>query len=165
MTGVQTCALPIYICGTLERIWKPSERPLLCLLQPVAADGPCWECLRFIQEERKSESMIKVASYNMRKALGTDRRRNPERILEVLNEIDADVIALQEADRRFGPRIAAIPAHLLELHREYKPVPLDVQVDSLGWQGHAKLVRKSAEILQHGKIGRASCRERVCRYV
>src|SRR3546814_17047117 len=87
-------------------IWIPSELPLLCLLQPVAADGPCSVCLRFIQEERKSESMIKVASYNMRKALGTDRRRNPERILEVLNEIDADVIALQEADRRFGPRIA-----------------------------------------------------------
>src|SRR3546814_3019914 len=71
-------------------------------------------------------------------------------ILEVLNEIDADVIALQEADRRFGPRIAAIPAHLLELHSDYKPVPLDVQVDSLGWHGNAILVRKSAEILQHG---------------
>ena len=46
--------------------------------------------------------MIRVASYNMRKAIGTDRRRRPERTLEVLNELDADVIALQEADRRFG---------------------------------------------------------------
>ena len=29
---------------------------------------------------------LKVASYNMRKAIGTDRRRNPERILQVLRE-------------------------------------------------------------------------------
>src|SRR3546814_10041798 len=43
-----------------------------------------------------------------------------------------------------------MPAHLLELHSDYKPVPLDVQVDSLGWHGNAILVRKSAEILQHG---------------
>ena len=35
--------------------------------------------------------MLKVASYNMRKGIGTDRRRNPDRILEVLREIDADV--------------------------------------------------------------------------
>src|SRR3546814_11975243 len=48
------------------------------------------------------------------------------------------------------PILAAIPAHLLELHSDYKPVPLDVQVDSLGWHGNAILVRKSAEILQHG---------------
>ena len=46
--------------------------------------------------------MIRVACYNMRKAIGTDRRRRPERTIEVLNELDADVIALQEADRRFG---------------------------------------------------------------
>lgn len=93
--------------------------------------------------------MIKVASYNMRKAIGTDRRRNPERILEVLREVDADIVALQEADRRFGIRSAAIPLHLLELHSDYKPVPLDVHLDSMGWHGNAILVRKSTEILQH----------------
>lgn len=93
--------------------------------------------------------MIKVASYNMRKAIGTDRRRNPERILEVLREVDADVIALQEADRRFGQRLAAIPLRLLDLHSDYKPVPLDVHMDSMGWHGNALLVRKSADILHH----------------
>ena len=31
--------------------------------------------------------MIRVATYNMRKAIGTDRRRRPERTLEVLREI------------------------------------------------------------------------------
>ena len=47
---------------------------------------------------------ITIASYNMRKAVGTDRKRNPQRILEVLREVDADIVALQEADRRFGGR-------------------------------------------------------------
>lgn len=57
---------------------------------------------------------IRVASYNIRKAIGTDRRRSPERVIDVLNEVDADIIALQEADRRFGIRHAAIPPLLLD---------------------------------------------------
>ncbi|MGJ3626440.1 endonuclease/exonuclease/phosphatase family protein [Sphingomonas sp. MMS24-JH45] len=52
----------------------------------------------------------------MRKAIGTDRRRNPERVLQVLDEIGADVVALQEADRRFGQRAAVLSPHLLEEH-------------------------------------------------
>ena len=94
-------------------------------------------------------TMIRVASYNIRKAIGTDRRRVPERVLEVLNEVDADVIALQEADRRFGVRSAAIPPQLIEKASDYKPVPLNVQVDSMGWHGNALLVRKAAEIGAH----------------
>lgn len=93
--------------------------------------------------------MIKVASYNIHKGIGTDRRRNPGRIVDVLNEIDADVIALQEADRRFGTRAAAIPEKLLEMHSDYRAIPLDVQIDSMGWHGNAILVRKTADVLQH----------------
>ena len=91
--------------------------------------------------------MIKVASYNMRKGIGTDRRRNPERILEVLREIDADVIALQEADRRFGTRAGVISQHLLDEHSDWKPVGLAKRAASMGWHGNALLVRKSAEVV------------------
>src|SRR3954470_24830461 len=92
--------------------------------------------------------MIRVASYNMRKAIGTDRRRRPERTLEVLCELDADVIALQEADRRFGTRASAIPLHMIEEHSDYKPVAFDARDGSLGWHGNALLVRKSADVLR-----------------
>ena len=95
---------------------------------------------------------FRVASYNIRKAIGTDRRRNPERVLEVLNEIDADVIALQEADRRFGVRSAAIPPWLLESVSPYKAVPLNIQVDSMGWHGNVILVRKEAEVGVHDVV-------------
>ncbi|MBX3562189.1 MAG: endonuclease/exonuclease/phosphatase family protein [Sphingomonas sp.] len=90
--------------------------------------------------------MIRVASYNMRKAIGTDRRRRPERTLDVLNELDADVIALQEADRRFGARVSALPLSLIEAHSDYRPVPFEARDGSLGWHGNALLVRKNVEV-------------------
>ena len=65
---------------------------------------------------------ITVASYNMRKAIGLDRRRDPHRVLDVLQEIDADIVALQEADQRFGGRGSAVPHELIDSHGLYKPV-------------------------------------------
>jgi endonuclease/exonuclease/phosphatase family metal-dependent hydrolase len=96
--------------------------------------------------------MIKVASYNMRKAIGTDRRRRPERTLEVLNEIDADVIALQECDRRLGQRMGVIPEHMLEEHTDWRAVPVAARARSMGWHGNALLVRKSAQVLDCERV-------------
>ncbi|MGH6780680.1 MAG: endonuclease/exonuclease/phosphatase family protein [Sphingomonadaceae bacterium] len=92
--------------------------------------------------------MTLVASYNIRKAIGTDRRRRPERTLEVLREVDADIVTLQEADRRFGMRAGVIPLHMLAEHSDYHAVPFDVRAHSMGWHGNAILIRKSAEILR-----------------
>lgn len=44
--------------------------------------------------------MIVTASYNIHRCFGTDRKYLPERIVEVLRALDADVIALQEVDMR-----------------------------------------------------------------
>jgi len=91
------------------------------------------------------ETMIKLASYNIRKAMGTDRRRNPERVIDVLNELDADVIALQEADRRFGIRHAVLPDWLLQMHSDYRAVTIPTRSESMGWHGNALLVRRDQE--------------------
>lgn len=96
--------------------------------------------------------MIKVASYNMRKAIGTDRRRMPERTLEVLREIDADIIALQECDRRLGERAGVITAHLLDEHTPWVAVPLAIRAKSMGWHGNALLVRKDATVSGQRRI-------------
>jgi endonuclease/exonuclease/phosphatase family metal-dependent hydrolase len=90
--------------------------------------------------------MIRVASYNIRKTIGTDRRRNPERTIEVLCEIGAHVVCLQEADRRFGARASALPAHLLEEHSPYRPVALPHRTGGIGWHGNAILVRRDVEV-------------------
>src|SRR5688500_17254691 len=96
--------------------------------------------------------MIRVATYNMRKAIGTDRRRNPARTIAVLNELGADVIALQEADRRFGGRASAIPLDLLAEHSDYKPVPFEARDGSIGWHGNALLVRKDVVVVDRDLV-------------
>ena len=96
--------------------------------------------------------MLTVASYNIRKAIGTDRRRKPERIIEVLNEIDADVVALQEADRRFGRHVAVLPEWLLETHTPFQAIELGARVESMGWHGNALLVRRDYEVLATDRI-------------
>jgi endonuclease/exonuclease/phosphatase family metal-dependent hydrolase len=109
---------------------------------------------------------ITVASYNMRKAVGLDRRRDPQRILDVLHQIDADVVALQEADRRFGGRGSAVPHELIDTHGVYVPVHLGVRhkrplenarkhaeklfkvsTRNIGWHGNALLVKRHIGIL------------------
>ncbi len=96
--------------------------------------------------------MIRVASYNIRKAIGTDRRRDPSRILDVLGEIDADIVALQEADRRFGTRKSAISKDAIKSESDYTAVPFDTRPDSIGWHGNAILVKKTTEIIQFANI-------------
>lgn len=95
---------------------------------------------------------ITFASYNIRKAVGLDRRRDPERILTVLREIDADVVALQEADRRFGRRMSALPLDVIHATTDYVPVPLSMKPDSLGWHGNAILVRKGIALAEAAPV-------------
>ncbi|OYW04783.1 MAG: hypothetical protein B7X11_02575, partial [Acidobacteria bacterium 37-65-4] len=50
---------------------------------------------------------LRIVTYNIHRARGMDRRVRPERIAEVLGEVNADVIALQEV---IGPGLAG-PGH------------------------------------------------------
>lgn len=90
---------------------------------------------------------LTFASYNIHKAVGLDRRRDPDRILNVLREIDADVIALQEADLRFGERASVLPRQAIDEHSPWKIVPIGMRPLSMGWHGNALLVRRSIEVV------------------
>ena len=113
-----------------------------------------------------SAPTITVASYNMHRAVGLDGRRDPHRVLKVLQEIDADVVALQEADKRIGGRGSTVPHELIDSHGLYKPVhfgvrhkrPLEkarkhaerllkVNTRNIGWHGNAILVKRHIGIL------------------
>lgn len=89
---------------------------------------------------------LRFASYNIHKAVGLDRRRDPERIMAVLREIDADVIALQEADLRLGDRASVLPRTLIDDY-PWRVVPVAKRPRSIGWHGNALLVRRDMEIL------------------
>jgi endonuclease/exonuclease/phosphatase family metal-dependent hydrolase len=72
--------------------------------------------------------------------------------LTVLREIDADVIALQEADRRYGLREAVLPRATLDDHSPWQviePGHFDSArtAASMGWHGNAVLVRREIEVL------------------
>src|SRR5690554_4237742 len=56
---------------------------------------------------------LRIGSYNIRKGLGTDWRRDPGRVLNHIAELQPDLIALQEADFRLGARPAALARGLI----------------------------------------------------
>ena len=118
-------------------------------------------------------SSFTVASYNMRKAIGTDRRRDPKRVLDVLHEIGADVVALQEADKRFGGRASAVPHELIDEHGLYRPIYfglrhrrtleripggeraeklIKLKTRNIGWHGNALLVKKHIGVIDVSAI-------------
>ncbi len=96
--------------------------------------------------------MFRIATYNIQKGIGLDLRRQPQRILEVLRELDADIIALQEVDRRFGRRMTALPPELIAEHTDYRAIPFAARRGSLGWHGNAILVRQAINVLGHRRL-------------
>jgi endonuclease/exonuclease/phosphatase family metal-dependent hydrolase len=93
-----------------------------------------------------TQQTLRLASYNIHKAVGLDRRRNPERILQVLTRLDADVVVLQEADLRLGARPTAVPHRLIEAETDFHVLPVAQNDVSLGWHGNAVLVSKSLPV-------------------
>ena len=74
-----------------------------------------------------------------------DRRRDPERIMAVLRELQADVIALQEADRRIGTRETVLPRTLID-ESPWRIADVAKRPHSIGWHGNAILVRRHLAI-------------------
>ena len=89
---------------------------------------------------------LTFASYNIHKGVGLDRRRDPERILSVLHEIDADIIALQEADRRIGERASVLPRADIDDTR-WRVIEVARRPRSIGWHGNSLLVRRGIDIV------------------
>jgi len=89
---------------------------------------------------------LRLASYNVHKCVGMDRRRRPDRILEVLSALSADVVVLQETDRRLGPRPTTLPREQTEAATGMSVLPVATGAQSLGWHGQAILVRRDLRL-------------------
>lgn len=94
---------------------------------------------------------LRIASYNIRKCVGLDWVRDPARIVAVFDELDADVIAVQELDRRMGARISSIPRAMLEAIG-FDVVNFARRPGSLGWHGNGILIRHGLEISRAARI-------------
>ncbi len=94
---------------------------------------------------RNSQQMpatpLLVASWNIHKGVGADRRRDLFRTAEVMQEICPDIIALQEADRRFGDRAGLLDLEHVRTQCGLVPVLPDTPGPSHGWHGNLLFVR------------------------
>lgn len=95
---------------------------------------------------------LRIASYNIRKGIGLDRQRRPERNLAVMAGLDADIVAVQEADRRLGNRPAALTPSMISANSDFTPVAASDNGVSLGWHGNALLIRNSFTVTRIRKI-------------
>ncbi len=86
---------------------------------------------------------LSVASYNIHKGIGTDRRRDLARTVAVISEIGADILALQEADTRFGTRTGLLDLESLRRDLGLVAVPLAGVGAAHGWHGNLLLVRNA----------------------
>ncbi|UWQ56952.1 endonuclease/exonuclease/phosphatase family protein [Leisingera caerulea] len=93
---------------------------------------------------------LRIATYNIQKCIGMDLRRRPERTLQVLSGLGADVAVLQEADKRLPPRPAALPHFLVE-ETGWQAADLG-GAGSLGWHGNAVLFRNGVRLRAKGHI-------------
>lgn len=90
-----------------------------------------------------AHSSTLIASYNVHKCVGMDQRFDPGRIAAVIEEIGADVIALQEAAQRFGERNVLLDFGQLERKHGLVAVTLADNNVRQGWHGNALLFREA----------------------
>ena len=88
---------------------------------------------------------LRIASWNIRKAVGLDWRRDPARVLRVLGDIAPDIALLQEADRRLAPRHPALPLGQVRA-AGWDWIDADPATPSIGHHGNAILVRPGTRI-------------------
>lgn len=87
---------------------------------------------------------LRVASYNIHKCVGPDGTFDPARTAAAIAEIDADIIALQEADKRLGSRAGRLNLAHLERDTGLRLIPLAARPRSHGWHGNALFARCGA---------------------
>jgi endonuclease/exonuclease/phosphatase family metal-dependent hydrolase len=86
-------------------------------------------------------TVITIASYNIHRCVGLDRKCSPPRIAAALKEMDCDVLALQEVDNSPGEHAGSAQLDYLSRTLEMTPVPGLRIVRRMGEYGNAILTR------------------------
>jgi endonuclease/exonuclease/phosphatase family metal-dependent hydrolase len=87
------------------------------------------------------EPCTTIASYNVHKCVGTDGRFDPGRVADVVCELDADLVALQEADLRVGSAHSLLDLAALQQATGLSPVHALDSNQTQGWRGNLILAR------------------------
>jgi len=95
---------------------------------------------------------VKIASYNIHKCRGMDGRYRPDRITRVIAEIGADVIAIQEIDRKFGKNGGGLDAETIQRETGMRLLGQSDVAHRLGWHGNALLVRGEPKSYRRSRL-------------
>lgn len=124
---------------------KRDKSPSILRFGPILVSTLRQDRKSFIaRPDKEREASALIASYNIHKGVGRDRRFDPHRTVMVIKEIQPDVIALQEADRRFGDRRGLLDINALKSECGLVPVPLEFSRGGHGWHGNVILYRKGS---------------------
>ncbi|WP_019954956.1 endonuclease/exonuclease/phosphatase family protein [Yoonia vestfoldensis] len=86
---------------------------------------------------------LSVATWNIHKGIGRDRRRDLDRTAAVIGEIAPDIMALQEADTRFFGRKGLLDLDALGREHGLVAVALPGGSPAHGWHGNVLLLREA----------------------
>jgi endonuclease/exonuclease/phosphatase family metal-dependent hydrolase len=86
---------------------------------------------------------LTVSTWNIHKGVGADRRRDLDRTAAVIGEIAPDIMALQEADTRFGTRRGLLDLNALARDYGLMAVPMSGGDPAHGWHGNVLLLREA----------------------
>jgi len=111
-------------------------------LTPLTIPALRRRATRYVADDPHPAGEMRIASYNIHKCIGRDGHFDPRRTLSVIKEIGADVVALQEVDRRFGARAGLLDLDAVQRETGLVPVLAKRQRRSHGWHGNLVLVRE-----------------------
>lgn len=139
-----------------QQIVKKASRPILFILLLSVSIACGNGVAEPIPEPDEEEETIRVAVYNVHWCTGVDGVLSPQRIVEVLKSLNADVIALNEIDRNYDARSdyedqLQIIAEALDMNYEFQKTTWKSAIPASGNKprefGHAILSKQPIEFL------------------
>jgi len=89
---------------------------------------------------------LTVATYNIHRSMGSDRRIDDGRILDVILDLDADLVALQEVETPLKPGPEYVPLMQRLRHQGYRPLLGPTLTSELSTYGNVLLSRLPVKI-------------------
>lgn len=96
------------------------------------------------------DNVLRIGSYNIHRCIGGDGRCAPERVAQVIRELDCDTIGLQEVDNNAGPLPTSMQLDYLARSTHMAPVAGMRLIRRRGHYGNALLTRRRVlEVRRH----------------
>ncbi|MER8827508.1 endonuclease/exonuclease/phosphatase family protein [Mesorhizobium sp. M0938] len=114
----------------------------ICMLDQTPSCSTSFAAACRQESPNRVPGSVIIASYNVHKCVGTDGRFDPQRVGNVIRELSADIIALQEVDERTGRRQGLLDLNTLRRETDLVSAHTPENLGPHGWHGNLILARK-----------------------